>query len=222
MNKKNLLLALSLIIFPISALCQNSSDDADHQCIDLGLPSGTKWAACNLGADSPSGSGNAYGWASIEPGKITDFHDSLSAKEYGGNPQYDAATALWGKGWATPSAAQARELSDKCKWTWTKQDGIRGYKVTGPNGNFIFLPACGLYQTDFSGDERVPSLQWSGRAGVYQVSSRDADDNSPLQLHAGEEYDYLDDYWSRPIHYVGMGESPDWLKFIRPVKAQSK
>ena len=58
------------------------------------------------------------------------------------NPQYDAATANWGGDWRMPTKAELNELLNNCTWTWTTQNGHKGYKVTGPNGNSIFLPAA--------------------------------------------------------------------------------
>ncbi|MBR3846448.1 MAG: DUF1566 domain-containing protein [Alistipes sp.] len=60
-----------------------------------------------------------------------------------GSSQYDAARANWGGSWRLPTKAEFQELIDKCTWTWTSQGGHNGYKVTGKNGNSIFLPAAG-------------------------------------------------------------------------------
>ena len=57
-----------------------------------------------------------------------------------GNVNYDAARANWGGTWRLPTKTEMQELIDKCTWTWTTQNGVKGYKVTGPNGNSIFLP----------------------------------------------------------------------------------
>ena len=38
-----------------------------HEYVDLDLPSGLKWAACNMGADSPEDYGDYYAWAETEP-----------------------------------------------------------------------------------------------------------------------------------------------------------
>jgi hypothetical protein len=43
-----------------------------------------------------------------------------------------------------PTADEIKELNDKCSWTWTTLNGVNGYRVTGPNGNSIFLPAAGF------------------------------------------------------------------------------
>ena len=60
-----------------------------------------------------------------------------------GNPQYDAATANWGGTWRMPTQSEHQELLSNCTWEWTTLNDVYGYKVTGPNGNYIFLPAAG-------------------------------------------------------------------------------
>ena len=66
-----------------------------------------------------------------------------------GNVMYDVACAKWGGSWRLPTKEEYKELIQKCKWQWTTQNGKKGYKVTGPNGNSIFLPAAGCYNGRF-------------------------------------------------------------------------
>ena len=111
-----------------------------HEWVDLGLPSGTRWATCNVGASTPTAYGNYYAWGET----TTKETYSSSTYTYSDNPttlpsSADAATANWGKGWRMPTKSEIEELRDKCTWTWMS----KGYKVTGPNGNGIFLPAAG-------------------------------------------------------------------------------
>ena len=127
------------------------SEDSDyngHEYVDLGLPSGVKWATCNVGASSPSDYGNYYAWGETTPKAIyTESNSVTHGKSMGdisGNPEYDAARANWGGSWRLPSRTECEELIDKCTWAWTSQGGHNGYKVTGPNGNSIFLPAAGF------------------------------------------------------------------------------
>ena len=54
--------------------------------------------------------------------------------------EYDVATANWGGSWRMPTLAEMKELINNCTWEWTTQNGVYGRKVTGPNGNSIFLP----------------------------------------------------------------------------------
>ena len=89
---------------------------AGHDWVDLGLS--VKWATTNVGASKPEGYGTFYTYE-------------------------EAQERLWTSPWRTPSRAELEELKDKCTWKWTTQNGVRGCKVTGPNGNSIFLPAAG-------------------------------------------------------------------------------
>ena len=128
---------------------QSTGTENGHEWVDLGLPSGLKWATCNVGAKTPEQSGNYYAWGETKP---KDEYTQANSLTYGkqmddisGNAQYDAATANWGGDWRMQTSAEMTELIDKCTWEWTKQNGVRGYKVTGPNGNSIFLPAVGYF-----------------------------------------------------------------------------
>lgn len=89
-----------------------------HRAIDLGLPSGTKWADCNVNASSPS--------------------------EYGGFYSFTATGSDWGGHWHRPTLSQIDELTNLCEWTWSTENGHNGFIVEGPNGNSIFLPAAGF------------------------------------------------------------------------------
>lgn len=116
-----------------------------HEWVDLGLS--VRWATCNVGASSPSDYGNYYAWGET---KTKSSYTEGNSKTYNvdmpdisGEPKYDAATANWGEGWRMPTDEELEELIDKCDWQWTTQGGHNGYKVTGPNGNSIFLPAAG-------------------------------------------------------------------------------
>ena len=115
--------------------------------VDLGLPSGLKWATCNVGASSPEEYGDYYAWGEIE---TKSEYSEDNSKTYGksmsdisGNVTYDVARAKWGGSWRLPTKKELEELESKCKLEWVTINGKKGYKVTGPNGNSIFLPAAG-------------------------------------------------------------------------------
>ena len=128
-----------------------------HDWVDLGLPSGLKWATCNVGANSPEEYGDYFAWGETSTKETYDDDNcptnglGISELEAQGyidsegnlNPQYDAATANWGGSWRMPTSAEIQELIDNCTWTWTTYNGVNGYNVEGPNGNSIFLPAAG-------------------------------------------------------------------------------
>ena len=95
---------------------------------------------------------------------------------------YDEAVSKFGN--KLPTKEQLEELKNKCTWTWTGS----GYKVVGPNGNSIYLPAAGLRDCDGDGD--VYSV---GSSGYYWSSTPD-----------GSDYAYFLYFFS---DYVGMRNS---------------
>jgi len=118
-----------------------------HEFVDLGLPSGLKWATCNVGATTPEDYGNYYAWGETTTKTSYTLQNSVTFGLYmgdiSGNATYDAARANWGSTWRMPTKAEMEELRDNCTWIWTSQNGVNGCRVTGPNGNSIFLPAAG-------------------------------------------------------------------------------
>lgn len=138
-----------------------------HEYVDLGLPSGLKWATCNVGASSPIEAGDYFAWGETSPKDSYTLSNSIaynkSIGQISGNPKYDAARANWGGTWRMPSSVECKELIDKCTWKWTSKSGITGQEVTGPNGNSIFLPAAGYYDGT--------SLNASGTDGSYWSST---------------------------------------------------
>jgi len=117
------------------------------QVVNLGLS--VYWASCNLGAESIEESGNWYRWGETKPGKGSQSEYSYYNKEtetyinIGNNisgTQYDAATVNLGNDWKMPTADDFSELLTKCSWEWTQINGVNGFKITGTNGNSIFLP----------------------------------------------------------------------------------
>lgn len=80
-----------------------------------------------------------------------------------GNPSFDVASALWGNDWKMPSADDTEELVKYCKWTWINYRASTGYKITGPNGKSIFLPAKGW--------KEGPEIKYSGQHGIIWTST---------------------------------------------------
>ena len=156
--------------------------------IDLGLPSGLKWASFNLGANKPEEYGNYYAWGETELKSNYDWSTyrwcigwySMMTKychnaDYGYDgftddkiildPEDDVAHVHLGGTWRMPTSKEHDELRDNCTWEWTTQNGVNGRLVTGPNGNSIFLPAAGCRNnTDLIG---------VGSHGLYWSSSLD-------------------------------------------------
>ena len=134
-----------------------------HEYVDLGLS--VKWATCNVGASTPSDYGYYFAWGEIKPKEKYTKRNSVIYKknigDIGGNAQYDAARANWGGSWRLPTLDEIEELKSKCKWTWTTQDGYNGYKVVGPSGKSIFLPAAGSYDGALFGFVGESGYCWS-------------------------------------------------------------
>ena len=122
--------------------------------VDLGLPSGLKWATHNIGAASPNERGDYFAWGEIntkaEFTEMTCTSYGLNMQDIAGDPQYDAARANWGATWKVPSKKDFEELMNECTWEWMVINGKGCKKVTGPNGNYIILPITGYqYGTSF-------------------------------------------------------------------------
>lgn len=143
-----------------------------NDCVDLGLASGLLWAKYNMGATEPTDRGNYYAWGETSTKKKyngssykhfkTDSYDNVK-KIYKYNEgdgkevldlEDDAARANLGVGYRIPTKADWEELLDDCKWeavTVTlpieldpaQKKSVARWKVTGPNGNYIILPATG-------------------------------------------------------------------------------
>lgn len=161
---------IDLAMFPIRPVANNngsSGEDVEtHDYVDLALPSGLLWATTNVGAARPEECGSYFAWGETTPkanyswetykyanGSETTLTKYTSPYNYFDSDSNDrldegddAATANWGKLWRTPTLKETQELINYCSWTLTSQNGVNGYKVTGANGNSIFLPAGGVMQ----------------------------------------------------------------------------
>lgn len=133
--------------------------------VDLGLPSGTKWAVCNVGASSPTEYGKYYAWGETATKSAYSESNSMTYKKnvgaIAGNPEYDSATANWGASWRMPSRAEFEELISLCKWQYQKERGKEGYRATGPNGKSIFFPAGGYRREGDLYNSRSDGFYWS-------------------------------------------------------------
>ena len=141
-----------------------------HPWVDLGLPSGTKWATCNIGAATSEHHGEYFAWAEITP--ITDKtspKNNTSGKwmsGIAGGAKYDAAAALWGEGWEMPTKRDFQELLENCTFEWTSLGRIKGCKIISKiNGNYIFMPAAGRifknHSYDFPDKLNGPTSYWA-------------------------------------------------------------
>ena len=134
-----------------------SSDDY----VNLGLPSGTLWASCNVGANAPYERGGLYAWGETSQKAFYGYEnyfdaDSSSASAYNlfgmegqelqsvVGTKYDVASVVCGPGYMMPTEAQLNELCIECKWIKDTLNGFTGMVVTGPNEKSIFLPTGGV------------------------------------------------------------------------------
>ena len=175
-------------------------ESEEHEYVDLGLPSGTKWATCNVGASSPEEYGDYFAWGETKP-KSTYNDDTYFDSDYnkynnnGGLtellPEDDAATANWGSGWQIPSFAQIKELCNSSYTTteWTTLNDVYGRKITSKrNGNSIFLPAAGYRRGGECVRAGIDGNYWSSSLYPY-------DDNGAYDLYFGSDYWIWDHYY---------------------------
>lgn len=135
----------------------NTTAQQKHEYVDLGLPSGTLWATCNVGANNPEDYGDYFAWGETT-NKSTcswsnykycrdgDYHKlskycSKSHYCFNGftdsrttlDPSDDAATANWGGDWRMPTDDECDALISKCYWVW-----ISDYKGHSCNGYIVY------------------------------------------------------------------------------------
>jgi len=135
--------------------------------VDLGLS--VKWATCNVGAYSPFDHGNYYAWG--ETSTKTEYTQNnckmrnQKVQDISGDSRYDVARLNWGGIWRLPTGIELKELVDKCQWEWVAQNNYEGYKIIGPNGNSIFLPAAGYYYESLT-ERFIGGRYWSSTSGA--------------------------------------------------------
>ncbi len=168
-----------------------------HEWVDLGLS--VKWATCNVGASSPSDYGDYYAWGETSTKSSYDTDNSVTyGKNMGsiaGDSRYDAARANWGGTWRLPTKEEIDELVSKCKSEWTTVGGHKGWNVTGPNGNSIFLPAAGFREGT--------SLSYADELGRYWGATPLTDIAYNLYFNSDEFYGYWGSwYYGRSVRPV--------------------
>ena len=160
-------------------------DNNHPHVIDLGLPSGTKWACCNIGASEPSAFGNQYAWGETETKSKYTWETYIycngtkeTCQDIGTNiarTEYDVAHVKWGGSYQIPSVDDIKELIDNCTKRSVTYEGIY---YTGPNGNTIFVPSRmygwsdetgnhGAYWTSDLSDELHIAMNWFVWESVY-------------------------------------------------------
>ncbi|MBR5983215.1 MAG: InlB B-repeat-containing protein [Bacteroidales bacterium] len=203
----------------------NPEPPTSHEWVDLGLPSGTLWATCNVGATRPEDYGkyfawgetsqkSSYRWSTYQLSHSCDVNllKYCPSSEFGYNDYEDelvtleavddAATVCWGSEWRTPTKREIWELIENCTFSWTFSNGVKGGLFTGPNGRTIFLPGAGEFSDETCGAySPFNGYYWSNH--LYESWPPDAyylkiDSDGPVRENAHR--------------YYGMS--------IRPVRAQ--
>ena len=160
-----------------------------HEFVDLELPSGLKWATCNVGATKPEGSGFYFAWGETAPKEEYTWDTYFDTKD-GGNTfkEYyvankdgshgadvtgkdDAAFVNWGGTWRMPTDLEWKELLDNCTTVWTKLNGVDGRLFTSNNNSAtLFLPAAGYWQGTVLYSPGGQCLYWSSCLESSDVS----------------------------------------------------
>ncbi|MBR4988536.1 MAG: DUF1566 domain-containing protein [Bacteroidaceae bacterium] len=188
----------------INTLCDaapdgDNSSTSPYEAVDLGLS--VKWASCNVGANAPEEYGDYFAWGEISP--KSSYYESNSVtygkemSDISGNAQYDAARANWGGNWRMPTLAEIKELYRNCSWKWTTQNGVNGYRVTGPNGNSIFVPAAGYRYGTSPDNEGYCSYYWSS-------TPYESDSNYAYYLG----FDGSNYFWHYSYRHIGQSVRP--------------
>ena len=195
----------------------SSTNAYDKYAVDLGLSS--LWSSVNLGATKETQSGKFYAWGETES-KTSFTKDNYAYTIPGGEgentyqwlgdesgvisgTEYDAVKVAWGGDWVMPTYYDLDELYELCKWEATTKSGVAGYKVTGPNGNSIFLPLTGYY----NGSE----LQYAGQYARYWAGT-------VRTLSKKNEWGISYNLNINPENNVLLGTQRHWGAVIRPVK----
>ena len=139
--------------------------------VDLGLPSGTKWASYNLGATRPEDYGGYYAWGELEKKDSYSWSTYLhcDGEDYScyelpndiSGTVYDIVKMKWGGSWRMPTVDDFYELSKNCQIEWVSRSGTKGCLITGPNGNSIFLPASGWVDGETKKNVNEYGLFWT-------------------------------------------------------------
>ena len=204
-NRKNTFISIFIVAltFAFGACSKDDENEAInnnektvysniHEYVDLGLPSGTLWATCNVGASKPEEFGEYFAWGETKPkdkydwstykwcdgsyNTLTKYGFDNGYDKYGIvdnkerlDPEDDAATANWGVDWCMPSKEQFKELYNSSYTTteWKAVNGVNGYMITSKkNNNTMFLPAAGWCNGTSLEEVRSLGQYWSSSIGV--------------------------------------------------------
>lgn len=178
----------------------DSTAPSGVKLVDLGLPSGTLWANMNVGASKQEQFGSYYAWGetstksdynwenyrfgakskltrynvNAETGTVDD-RTSLMGKD-------DAAYVMWGSNWRMPTQKQYQELIDNCTLEDTIVNGVDGFKIKGPSGNWVFFPATGYYTSEGHKSE-TRFLSWTRSLNTEDCNNAYQANASSVQIY---------------------------------------
>lgn len=176
-------LLLLFLFCSLLAVAQPRNSHNGHEYVDLGLS--VKWATCNVGAPSPDVYGSYFAWGEVYPkdyygwseyrwwekgeGFFGNYMTKYCFNSVDGNVDYrailsssdDVASVRWGGNWRMPTKDELFELRDRCVWQETTLNDVRGYRITGPNGNSIFIPNAAYIIGSIYGDKHDRIFLWS-------------------------------------------------------------
>ena len=181
--KKIYFLAMCCLAMCLSAYSGDKGSEKGHEWVDLGLPSGTKWATCNIGAKNPQEYGNYYAWGEVttksiynsstykyrnSDGQLTKYDITKYDIEsrYGKNGFADGKTTLeleddaayvnWGGKWMMQTMVQLMELRNECYWEWTED-----YNGSGVAGCIVYKAKAEADKGKYVYKGKTPSSSYS-------------------------------------------------------------
>lgn len=178
----------------------NNVNNNNHEYVDLGLPSHTLWATCNVGADKPTDSGLYFAWGdskgyTAEQVGNEDGKKAFGLKDYKwyaghgkGHGTYfkkypkagaildsedDMATANMGGDWHLPTPHQIEELLENTTSEWINQNGVNGWLFTSKidDTKSIFIPAAGYFEDGLFEDENKYGAYWCNRLATFSCAN---------------------------------------------------
>lgn len=194
--KRILFFAVSILLFTMAS-CEGNEPNSEndkyengHEYVDLGLPSGTLWATCNIGATTPENGGYYFQFSSTKPMRIGEycskFHDYYVENKINKLELLDDAAHInWGGRWRIATSEEFQEIKDLCSWVWgtrSSADGFetQGYLIIGPSGKSIFLPAVGYKTNDHIYDKNdgyymTTDIIYEGYNVYFNINKSDID-----------------------------------------------
>ena len=197
----------------------------EHEYVDLGLS--VKWATCNVGADKPEDVGGLFAWGETETkteynystykfcvdgnrGNYSKYNDTDQKTRF--DLEDDVAHVKWGGSWRVPTSAEMDELRRECNWTWTTENDVKGFRVSGKKegyeNNSIFIPV-----NAFNDSVAVTTLHQYPEYGVYWSSTLSHESGSFLM----GGWDYANGIWFCRDASMGNTSYRNEGRSIRPV-----